>query len=241
MIHRECKDRILTECSTAQTVSNFLPQRRFSINMPHKFELRTNKLFKSCDHCSYFIWDRKYLECSLCHTKVHKICEKSLVKACGVDMAQISDILKQIKQIDSINSNGSRMYITTPEPHAHKAPATTENTITSLVTISEENQPKEVGDKLREFTFIKVLGRGNFGKVFLAKHRASEQLFAVKALKKYDLIDSDDVAACFTERDVLVLSLEHPYLTTLFFSFQTKVKNAISAKQLILLKIFFRN
>lgn len=38
------------------------------------------------------------------------------------------------------------------------------------------------------FEIVKVLGSGNFGKVFLAKHISSGKQFALKALKKKTLI-----------------------------------------------------
>jgi serine/threonine protein kinase len=42
--------------------------------------------------------------------------------------------------------------------------------------------------KFTSFTFIKVLGQGSFGKVFLAKKNNTENYFAIKALKKKVLI-----------------------------------------------------
>ncbi|GAB1293367.1 Serine/threonine-protein kinase N1 [Apodemus speciosus] len=46
---------------------------------------------------------------------------------------------------------------------------------------------------LEDFKFLAVLGRGHFGKVLLSEFRSSGQLFAIKALKKGDIVARDEV------------------------------------------------
>jgi len=38
-----------------------------------------------------------------------------------------------------------------------------------------------------DFTTIRVIGRGTFGKVFLVRKKGTEQLYAMKVLKKKDI------------------------------------------------------
>ena len=64
---------------------------------------------------------------------------------------------------------------------------------------------------LENFEFLKVLGKGTFGKVILCREKATGHLYAIKILKKEVIIQKDEVAHTLTENRVL-RTTNHPFL-----------------------------
>ncbi|NXK77387.1 AKT2 kinase, partial [Amazona guildingii] len=73
---------------------------------------------------------------------------------------------------------------------------------------------------MNDFDYLKLLGKGTFGKVILVREKASGRYYAMKILRKEVIIAKDEVAHTVTESRVLQNS-RHPFLTALQYAFQT--------------------
>ncbi|XP_026663288.2 probable serine/threonine protein kinase IRE [Phoenix dactylifera] len=71
---------------------------------------------------------------------------------------------------------------------------------------------------IEDFEIIKPVSRGAFGRVFLAKKRVTGDLFAIKVLKKADMIRKNAVEGILAERNILI-SVRNPFVVRFFYSF----------------------
>uniref|UniRef100_A0A8C6NXF5 protein kinase C n=1 Tax=Nothobranchius furzeri TaxID=105023 RepID=A0A8C6NXF5_NOTFU len=83
---------------------------------------------------------------------------------------------------------------------------------------------KQFHFSLKDFKCVAVLGRGHFGKVLLAEYKSTGEMFAIKALKKGDIVARDEVDSLMCEKKIFetVNSVRHPFLVNLFACFQTQ-------------------
>ncbi|XP_032084135.1 RAC-beta serine/threonine-protein kinase isoform X2 [Thamnophis elegans] len=73
---------------------------------------------------------------------------------------------------------------------------------------------------MSDFDYLKLLGKGTFGKVILVREKATGRYYAMKILRKKVIIAKDEVAHTVTESRVLQ-NTRHPFLTALKYAFQT--------------------
>jgi serine/threonine protein kinase len=74
-----------------------------------------------------------------------------------------------------------------------------------------------------DFDYIKVIGKGYFGKVTQARFKKDGCLYAVKALKKSKLKEEKHIEHTQTERKIMEF-VSHPFIVSLKFAFQTEKK-----------------
>lgn len=96
--------------------------------------------------------------------------------------------------------------------------ATSQQIGSSFHQVKPESPPR-----LDAFKMIKVIGKGSFGKVFLVKEIKTAQMFALKVLKKDNIIKRNQVEHTKTERSVLGY-VKHPFIVGMNMAFQSRDK-----------------
>lgn len=96
--------------------------------------------------------------------------------------------------------------------------------------VAESPSKKPVGHSSKylrkeDFELIKTLGTGTFARVWLAKianrkEKDTNKVFALKILRKVDVIRLKQVEHVRNERNVLAAVAGHPFITTMVASFQ---------------------
>lgn len=82
--------------------------------------------------------------------------------------------------------------------------------------------PKAVPPSIKDFEIIKPISKGAFGSVYLAKKKSTGDYFAIKALKKQDMIAKNQVANVKAERAILMFQGESDFVAKLYWTFPSK-------------------
>ncbi|XP_068093563.1 serine/threonine-protein kinase Sgk3 [Hyperolius riggenbachi] len=78
--------------------------------------------------------------------------------------------------------------------------------------------------KPSDFEYLKLIGKGSFGKVVLTRGKLDGRYYAVKILQKKVILNKKEQKHIMAERNVLLKNVKHPFLVRLHYSFQTSDK-----------------
>ncbi|KAL6433766.1 hypothetical protein ACFW04_005782 [Cataglyphis niger] len=245
VVHKRCHKLVITKCpgmrdegkGTGLQSNQDTESPRFSIDMPHRFVVHNYKRFTFCDHCGSLLYGlfKQGLQCEACNMNVHKRCQKNVPNSCGINTKAMADILKTMnisadKQVKTpkinyrVSTCPSTPTVTVTDEMATdnlqaKGAETPINANENAVPVNG-SEPRKFG--IHDFNFIKVLGKGSFGKVMLVERKTNpDEVYAVKILRKDVIIQDDDVDCTMTEKRILALAAKHPFLTAIHSCFQT--------------------
>jgi serum/glucocorticoid-regulated kinase 2 len=76
---------------------------------------------------------------------------------------------------------------------------------------------------LSSYELLKVIGKGTFGKVILARSKEDSKVYALKCLKKEHILRTKNIINLRNEKRIIE-KLDSPFIVKLKFTFQTKEK-----------------
>ena len=76
---------------------------------------------------------------------------------------------------------------------------------------------------INDFSIIKVIGKGSYGKVLLVKKNDEDKVYAMKVLKKKAMIKRNQVEHIKAERKIMEL-VDQPFIVKLKYAFQNPSK-----------------
>lgn len=127
--------------------------------------------------------------------------------------------------------NAQLAPVTSASDPAAKAPTNgepqkTDMNVANLVnpaggSVESKNQPRQTKGKytLSDFKIERTLGTGSFGRVHLVQSKHNQRFYAIKVLKKAQVVKMKQIEHTNDERKMLQ-RVKHPFLITLWGTFQ---------------------
>lgn len=81
---------------------------------------------------------------------------------------------------------------------------------------------KPSAPSIKDYEIISPISKGAFGSVYLAKKKITGEYFAIKVLKKADMIAKNQVMNVRAERAIMMSQSDSPFVAKLYFTFQSK-------------------
>lgn len=83
-------------------------------------------------------------------------------------------------------------------------------------------QARAVPPSIKDFEIIKPISKGAFGSVYLAKKRSTGDYYAIKVLKKADMVAKNQVTNVKAERAIMMWQGESDFVAKLYWTFSSK-------------------
>ncbi|KAF2460126.1 hypothetical protein BDY21DRAFT_370007 [Lineolata rhizophorae] len=90
-----------------------------------------------------------------------------------------------------------------------------------LIAVSNP-QPRAQPPSIKDFEIIKPISKGAFGSVYLSKKKSTGEYFAIKVLKKADMVAKNQVTNVKSERAIMIRQGESDFVAKLYWTFSSK-------------------
>ncbi|KAK2796146.1 rim15, signal transduction response regulator [Onygenales sp. PD_12] len=91
-----------------------------------------------------------------------------------------------------------------------------------LSSVSHAPPPRAVAPSIKDFEIIKPISKGAFGSVYLSKKKSTAEYFAIKVLKKADMVVKNQVTNVKAERAIMMWQGESDFVAKLYWTFSSK-------------------
>ncbi|KAK7341064.1 hypothetical protein VNO80_23988 [Phaseolus coccineus] len=190
--------RTLSELESCDQISRLVEIARAVANVNNCDYSALEYMLDRLEDLKYAIQDRK-VDALIVETfgrRIENLLQEKYISLCG----QIED-----EKVDSSTSV------------ADEESSVEDDTVRSL-RASPINACSKDRTTIEDFEIMQPISRGAFGRVFLAKKKITGDLFAIKVLKKADMIRKNAVQSILAERDILI-SVRNPFVVRFFYSF----------------------
>lgn len=87
---------------------------------------------------------------------------------------------------------------------------------------STHSQPRAQPPSIKDFEIVKPISKGAFGSVYLSKKKLTGEYFAIKVLRKSDMIAKNQVTNVKAERAIMMWQGESDFVAKLYWTFSSK-------------------
>ncbi|KAJ9183295.1 hypothetical protein P3X46_007170 [Hevea brasiliensis] len=146
----------------------------------------------------------------------NRLSEKTELQSAKMVKATAENVDEAVRELPDANLTPEDLWALHSQPvfpRPHKRDSASWIAIQKITSSGEK-----IG--LQHFKPIKPLGCGDTGSVHLVELKGSGQLYAMKAMEKSMMLHRNKVHRACIEREIISL-LDHPFLLTLYASFQT--------------------
>ncbi|KAI5370304.1 Putative serine/threonine-protein kinase, active [Septoria linicola] len=91
-----------------------------------------------------------------------------------------------------------------------------------LSAVISNPQPRAVQTSIKDFEIIKPISKGAFGSVYLSKKKSTGDYYAIKVLKKADMVAKNQVTNVKAERAIMMWQGESDFVAKLYWTFSSK-------------------
>ena len=88
---------------------------------------------------------------------------------------------------------------------------------------SSDDESESPDPELKDFVLLKMINKGGFGKVFLAKNTLDDNYYAMKRIRKDLLIETKQIENTLNEKEIL-LSNNNPFLLKMDYVYQSEFR-----------------